>query len=127
MTAVGGSITSLTIKGRNFAVASDADANRKLGGYENEVQMNGNGTGRKIMTAVGWAVDGITVETDDSRGDQEFLQEVADETGFVDISYTLASGATYQGTGTITGEIQSSSQNATAGIALGGPGQMTKQ
>ena len=125
--AVGGSIESIAIDGRNFPVASDAEANRKLGGFETEVQANGDGTARVVKTRVPWSLDGVTVEIDDDRGDQEFLQGIADGNGFVPVTITLASGVTYQADGTVTGEIQASSQNATAGISLSGPGTMTKQ
>lgn len=127
MTAVGGSIESLGIDGRIFPVASDAEANRKLGGFENEVQANGDGTARIIKTRVPWSLDGVVVEVDDARGDQEFLQEIANARDFVPISITFASGLTYSGRGTITGEIQASSQNATAGISLSGPASMEQQ
>lgn len=127
MPAIGGSIQSLTIKGRIFPVASDAEANKKLGGFENEVQANGDGTARKIMTRVPWAVDGLQVEINDDRGDQEFLQEVADSHDFVSMELELASGTVYAGTGTVTDEIQASSQNATASIKIGGPGKFEAQ
>lgn len=127
MTAVGGSIESISIDGRNFAVASDAEANRKLGGFENEVAANGDGTARIIKTLVPWSLDGVTVEIDDDRGDQEFLQGISDANAFVPVSISFASGFTYQGSGMVTGEIQASSQNATAPISLMGPGFMTQQ
>jgi len=127
MTAVGGSIESCSIRGRLFAVAADAEANRKLGGFENEVQANGDGTARLVKTRIAWLIDGLTVVVDDVRADQEFLQEIADGNDFVPITITLASGTTYQGTGTVSGEIQFSTQNATAQIALSGPGKLTQQ
>lgn len=127
MTAVGGSIESVSIRGRLFAVAADAEANRKLGGFENEVQANGNGTARIVKTRVPWQLDNLTVEVSDDRADQEFLQEIADGNDFVPITVTLASGVTYQGSGTVTGEVQYSSQNATAQISLMGPDTMTQQ
>jgi hypothetical protein len=127
MPAVGGSIQSLTVRGRIFPVASDAEANKKLGGFENEVQANGDGTARKIMTRVPWAVDGLQVEINDDRGDQEFLQEIADSLEFVSMEMELASGTVYAGTGTITDEIQASSQNATATLKIGGPGKFEAQ
>lgn len=127
MAAVGGSIESLSIDGRTFPVASDAEANRKLGGFENEVQANGDGTARIVKTRVPWSLDSVTVEIDDDRGDQEFLQEIADGNEFVPIDITFASGTVYSAPGTITGEIQVSSQSATAGLSLMGPGSMTKQ
>lgn len=127
MTAVGGSIESVSINGRTFAVASDAEASRKLGGFENELQSNGNGTARVVKTRVPWSLDGLQIEVDDARGDHEFLQGISDGNGFVPIAITFASGITYQGDGTITGELQYSSQNSTAAVSLGGPGQMTSQ
>jgi len=127
MPAVGGSIQSITIRGRIFPVASDAEANKKLGGFENEVQANGDGTARKVMTRVPWAIDGLQVEINDDKGDHEFLQEIADLKDYVSIEMELASGTIYVGTGTITDEIQASSQNATATIKVGGPGKLEAQ
>jgi hypothetical protein len=127
MTAIGGSLESITIRGRNFAVAADAEANRKLGGFENEVMANGDGTARKIMTRVPLSIDGVAIVIDDGRGDHEFLQEVADLNDFVTIALTYASGITWQGSATIVGEFQASSQSATAPISLMGPGVLTRQ
>jgi hypothetical protein len=125
--AVGGSIESISIRGRLFPVASDAEANKKLGGFENEVAANGDGTARLIKTRVPWSLDGLQIEISDARNDAEFLQELADELDFVAITITFASGVTYQGTGTVTDEVASSSQSATATIGLSGPGGLTQQ
>lgn len=127
MAAIGGSIDSISISGRNFAVAADAESQRKLGGWENEVQSNGDGTARLIKTRVPLSISGLTIEVDDDRGDHEFLQEIANAKNFHIISITYASGLTYQGTAQIVDEMQSSSQNATAEISLSGPGILTKQ
>lgn len=125
--AVGGSIESVTLEGRVFAVAHDAEAQRKLGGFENEVRANGNSTARLIKTRVPLAIDGLTLEIDDDRGDHEFLQELADRTDFFPVVITYASGVSYQGRAQITGEMQGSSQNATAAVSLMGPGVLTRQ
>lgn len=129
MAAIGGSIESVSIDGRTFAVAADAEAQRSIGGFQNEVQMNGNGTARQSKTRTAWSVSGLTVEIDDSRGDQEFLQEIADGSEFVPIAMSLASGEVYQGEGTIAGDemISMNTQNATAEITISGPGRMTRQ
>ncbi len=127
MPAVGGSIESVNLKGREFPVAADAEAQRKLGGFENEVQANGDGTARLIKTRVPLSLDGLTVEIDDSRGDHEFLQDLSNENDFWPIAITYASGVTYQGTAQITGETQASSQNATAAVSFMGPGVLSKQ
>ena len=128
MTAVGGSIESVTLNGRTFAVAADAESQRKLGGFENEVQANGDGyTARIIKTRVPLMIDGLTVEVDDLRGDHEFLQQLADRNDYFALSITYANGSTYQGQAIITGELQTSSQNATASVSLTGPGKLTRQ
>ena len=127
MPAVGGSIESVTLEGREFPVPADVEAQRKLGGWENEVQANGNGTARLIKTRVPLSIDGLTVENDDSRGDQEYLQDLADRPDFFAIAITYASGITYQATAQIVGDMQSSSQNATTTINLSGPGVLTPQ
>ncbi len=127
MAAVGGSIESITLDGRNFAVAADAEAQRKLGGFENEVQANGDGTARLIKTRVPLSLDGLTLEIDDDRADQEFLQELTNRNDFFPVVISYASGNDYQGTAQIVGETQTSSQNATAAVSLMGPGILTKQ
>lgn len=127
MAAVGGSIESITLDGRNFAVAADAEAQRKLGGFENEVQSNGDGTARLIKTRVPLSLDGLTLEIDDDRADQEFLQELSNRNDFFPVVISYASGNDYQGTAQIVGETQASSQNATAAVSLMGPGVLTKQ
>jgi osmotically-inducible protein OsmY len=125
--SVGGSIESVNLDGRDFAVAADAEAQRKLGGFENEVQANGNGTARLIKTRVPLSLDGLTVEIDDARGDQEFLQELSDRNDFWTLAITYASGETYQGSAQLVGETQASSQSATASVSLMGPGVLSKQ
>ena len=127
MTAIGGSVESISMRGRLFPVAADAEVNVKLGGFENEVQANGNGTARQVKTRVPWSLDGATIEVDHDRGDHEFLQEIADGQEYVPITITLASGATWQGTGTITDELQVSSQSTLASVSLMGNGKLTQQ
>ncbi len=122
-----GSIREVALDGRNFAVAADADAERKLGGYTNEVQANGNRTARVVQTAVPWVLSGLTLSIDDDRGDQEFLQDLQDSGRVVPMSVTLASNATYSGEGTITEDIAFSTQNGTAGVSLSGGGKLEKQ
>lgn len=127
MGATGGSIESITLQGRIFAVAADAEVQRKLGGFENEVQSNGDASARLIKTRVPWMLDGLTVEVDDIRGDHEFLQALSDQQEYFPVAITYASGVTYQGTGQIVGETQASSQNATASLSLSGQGQLAPQ
>lgn len=127
MTAIGGTIRKVTIDGRSFGVAADNDVNRKLGGFENEIQPNGNNTSRLIKTAINWTISGLQLSIDDSSGDHEFLQERADSLAFFNVTITMASGKVYQGSGQIVGEFQVSSQSATASMDLGGQGRLTPQ
>jgi len=125
--SVGGSIQEIAIGGRLFNVAADADASRKLGGFETEVQANGNGSVRYIKTRVPWSLDGVVLDIEDVRGDQEFLQNNADSNEEVDIAITYASGITYQGRGKVVGEVVCSSQNTTATVTLSGGGKLESQ
>jgi len=127
MSQIGGSLESVTLDGRTFSVAGDADSNRKIGGFENEVQANGDGTARIIKTRVPFSLDGITIGIDDDNGDHEFLQALADRNTQFPLGLTYASGETYQGAGQIVGEMQVSSQNATAALSVMGSGILTKQ
>jgi len=125
--AVGGSIQEVSIDGRIYAVAADADATRNLGGFTNEVQPNGDGSGRMIKTRASWVLSGLTLSINDDAGDQAALQAVADLTEFVVVTVTLASGTTYRGKGTITEAIEFSTQNSTAGVTLSGPDKLERQ
>ena len=127
MPAIGGSIESITLDGREFTVAGDAEAQRKLGGFENEWQMNGNGTARLIKTRVAWSLDGVVIEVDDSRSDQEFVKSLIDRNAEFPVAITYASGLTYQGTGQVIGENAASSQSATMAVSLMGPGVLSQQ
>jgi len=125
--AVGGSIESISIRGRLLPVAADADANLDLGGFWNEVRSNGDGSARIIKTRKPWGIDGLPVEIDHDRADLEFLQEIADGKKYETITVTMASGATYQGQGIVTGDLKGSTQNATSTIAIMGKGKAIKQ
>lgn len=124
---IGGSIESFTIAGRTFSVAADAEVQRKIGGFENEVQANGDGTARLIKTRVPLSLDGLTLDIDDAQDDAQFLQDIQDANNFEPIAITYASGEVYQGTAQIVGETQVSSQNATATVSIMGPGVLTRQ
>lgn len=127
MTALGGSIESVAIRGRLFPVASDAEANIKTGGFEAEVQANGDGTARKILTRMPWSISGLQIEVDDNRADHEFLQEMSAEKDWVPIELTLASGVTWQARGTVSGEHDRSTKSTTATVTLSGPGEVAQQ
>jgi len=125
--SVGGPVESVSLNGRLFAVAADADSERVLGGFTNEVQSNGDGGARIIKTRIPWKIGGLTVDINEDRSDQQFLKGIADGNDFVTCTVTFASGHTYQGRGIITEEVPFSSANTTAEITLSGPGEASKQ
>lgn len=127
MTAIGGSIESVSIRGRIFPVAADNDVTLKLGGFENEVASNGNGSARIIKTRMPWSLEGVQIEVDHSRADQEHLQEVADGQEYVPCAITFASGVTYSGKAILTEMAGYSTQSTTATITLMGEGKATQQ
>lgn len=127
MTAIGGSIESVSIAGREFSVTADADVTRRLGGKQNTVSMNGDGTASVIQTPTSWALTGLVVRVDDTRGDHEYLQDLADSGELVAIGATYASGVTWQGRGTIVDELGVNNQSTSATISMNGQGKLTPQ
>ena len=127
MPAVGGSLESISLRGRTLPVASDADATRNLGGFMNEVQSNGDGSARIIKTRMPWSLGGVVVEIDDARGDQEFLQELSNAQDYFDVALRHASGVVYQARGMLTEAVEVSTQATTATLSLAGPGEMSQQ
>lgn len=125
--STGGSIESVTLAGRTFSVAADADAERDLGGFSNEVSPNGDETARLLKTRKPWSLTGLTLAMDDLAGDPEFLQSLSDRLGFYPISVTFASGAIYQGTGQIVDDAPTATATTTAAVGLSGPRRLTKQ
>jgi hypothetical protein len=125
--ATGGSVEEISLAGNIYTGAADSDTNRKIGGVENEVAMNGNGTARIIQTQVSWMFGPYNVEVDDLNDDHTTLQNLADQKKPFPITITYASGAVYQGVGTITGELQFSNTSTTAALTVGGSGKLTVQ
>lgn len=125
--SIAGPIEAVNIFGREFGVLQDAESNRKLGGRENELLMLGNGSAIIKQTRVGWSTDGLQVEIDDDRDDQEYLQDIADAGTLGTIGITYASGVTYSGRGIVGGELQVSSASQTASLTLIGTGKLAQQ
>ena len=127
MGTTGGSVISISLDGRQFAVPADTDITLKLGGFENETQANGNGSVRNIKTRVPWSATGVNVSTDDSQSDHEFIQSLADNDAPIDCVVELASGALYTGKGAINGELQRTTQNTVTQFDIMGEGKLAQQ
>lgn len=124
---VGGSIISVSIRGRIFSVAADADVNLDLGGYSNEIQSNGDGSVRNIQTRKPWMLENIALVVDHDRNDLKFLQDTADSHTLHPITIELVSGHVYQGKGTVTGDVKLSTQSTTVPVTLAGKEKLTQQ
>lgn len=127
MAALGGPIKEVSIRGRLFVCDGEADGNTKLGGFENEIKPNGDGSARLLKKRVPWSIMGLKISVDRNRSDQEFFKEIADAPDYVPIDVTFVDNVTYQATGQIVGEVAYSNQDATAEINLSGPGDATQQ
>ncbi len=125
--SIGGSVESMEFDGRGFPVSADSDVKVKIGGFENESVANGDGTGRQKKMRILPSVSGAAIGIDDARGDQEFLQGLADSNGYFPFSVTYASGTTYQGSMQLEGGIEFSTQSTTIDVELVGTGKLTKQ
>lgn len=122
-----GSIESVTVDGRRFSVAADADADRDLGGFSNEAQPNGDGTVRYVKTAKPWKASGLTLSLRSERGDQEFLQQKADALEPYPITMTEVDGTTWAGVGMVTGDLAGKTMSGTADVELSGEGRLERQ
>src|SRR6056297_2520742 len=109
--AIAGAIRNLSINGRGFKVAHDGSGDKDIGGRNNEIQMNGDGSTRTIQTVMPGSINDLQIDIDDSLGDQEFLQELADSGVAVPVVATYADNVSYTGDLIITGELKKD-QNA---------------
>ena len=127
MSETGGSVESVTLAGNTYAVAADADVQQKLGGFENEISSNGDGSARQIKTRVPWSLADLTLSIDPQNEDFEFLQDLANASAFFPVTITEVSGAIWQGNGQISGEVARSLQATTVSLSLMGTGELTPQ
>lgn len=118
--SIHGAIRSMTIQGRAFQAAHDSGGNRQMGGRNNEVQMNGDGSFRTIQSVMPGAISDVNLEIDDTRGDLEYLQGIADEGLPVPVVVTYAANVSYTGDLVIVGEISKDENTGTATMSFQG-------
>lgn len=123
--AIAGAPRSLTIKGRYFKVAHDSPGNKAIGGRNNEVAMNGDGSFRTIQTVMPGSLNDLNVEIEDSKGDQEYLKGITDAGLPVAVVATYASNISYTGDLVITGEMQKDEATGLMSLSFQG-GQLQK-
>lgn len=126
--ATGGPIKQLSVDGRIYTTAGDADSPRDLGGMTNAYSPNGDGkTGVWTQTPHGWRVENVVIACEANRNDQRELQRVANSGENVPINFTYMDNSTYGGKGNIEGEIKWSNNSARATATFVGPGELRKQ
>jgi len=123
--SIAGAMRSLTINGRGFRVSHDGSGNKAMGGRNNEVAMNGDASFRVIQTVMPGSFSDVQVEADDSRGDQEFLQELSNDGLPVPVVATYAANISYTGDLVISGEISKDENTGLISLSFQG-GELTK-
>jgi len=123
--AIHGAMRSLTINGRGFKVAHDGSGNKAMGGRNNEVAMNADASFRVLQTVMPGSLNDLQVESDDSRGDQEFLQGLADDGLPVPVVATYAANISYTGDLVVSGEISKDENTGLVSLNFQG-GPLTK-
>lgn len=122
----GGACSNITIKGRTFALDGENDIGIQLSGWTNEVKPNGDGlTFRLVKSVQAGMLENVPVIIDDVRGDLEFLQEVSDDSSFVDTDITKVDGTVYSGSMMIEGDVKVSAKESICELML--KGTLSKQ
>ncbi len=123
---IGGTIEMISLDGSSFSVPEDVDCQIKMGGFENEVLANGDGTGRVKRMRVMWSVKSGKLAVSFADGDPALIQELADRGTQFPIVIKLADDSKLNGVGTIIGEVVMSSAESTATLELSGSGTLSQ-
>lgn len=102
--AVGGPIKYVNLGGRAFKVGGDNEVELFLGGWTNEVESCGDGTGRIIKSPKPGQVNKIPLVIDDDRGDEAFIQELMNSHDWIKASFTDINDHVYSGDVAIVGD-----------------------
>lgn len=127
MASVGGSLKAITVDGRPFSVAADADVSLKLGGKKTTPTPNGDGTARYLGEVECWSLSGIDIAIDHDKDDQGFLQSNADAMAPVNCTIEMIDGTVFQGKGLVADDHDFSTAKAVTGLTLMGEGKLTPQ
>lgn len=120
MSKAGSALESIVIDGRRFTCDAEDEPKFKLPGFENEVVANADGTFRQKKTRVPGTITDVNIVTDDSRGDQAFIEEAAANLEFLPISATKIDGTLVSGNMQITEEKVLDGKANTMAISLAG-------
>lgn len=108
-----GALESIVLNGRRFSCANDDSPVIALGGWSNESVVHSDGTFHPKKTRVLGYINSVNIKIDDSREDQEFIQELCAKHEPFTVSATKVDGTVYGGSVIITEqkEVDASTQH----------------
>lgn len=115
-----GCIESIVINGRRFTCDAEDACSITYGGFNNEVKPNGDGSNRLVKSRHAGKIEGLNIITDNSRDDQEFLQESQDSLEFFDVSATEIDGTVLGGKMQLTEALANDLKEGSTSITLEG-------
>jgi hypothetical protein len=113
-----GTLKSISLNARSFSVPDDCDVNIDLGGYENEIKRNGDGSDRQVKTMKPGGISGVQVIGGDDV--LEYIHGIKQQNEFADVALELVGGRQYSGRVQISGQLQESSMNGVISFDLAG-------
>ncbi len=115
-----GPFESISIDGRRFTVDGEADIAYALGGFMNEVKPNGDSSNRPVKSRKTGRMNSAPLVMDDSRDDEEFLQERMDSLSFYNVSGTKVDGVVLTGSMQIVEDPETSGKEGTKELSFSG-------
>lgn len=125
MSYTGGDSESLSLDGQEFAIASGVDIELMTGGKEAEVESNGDGSVRTLITNKPWSLGNVEVACDIKANHLEYVKSIVGRQ--VAVRVTLPDSTDYKGTGTVTGEVKYNAAKGTMSFGLKGGQTLTRQ
>jgi hypothetical protein len=117
---IAGPFESHTLGGRRFACDAEDDAVLNLGGRNNEIVPNGDGTTRNKQTRVVGNIEGTNLVFDLENGDVEYLSDLKNGGLLFDYSGTTNDGIIYSGSVQIVDDLKFSFKEGTVEVTLSG-------
>jgi hypothetical protein len=124
MSNISGPIESITISGRRFPTDGEDSGKVKLGGFNNDVKFNGDGSTRMVRSRAHGSIKDLNVQITHGNKDLEFLTDKKSTSDFFDVSLTYCDGTIYAGSMQFVDDIEEDTKEGTASISLEGTLEM---
>jgi len=132
MGAIGGDILEVSYSNDDVGsgtlyIKSGETSNFDLGGFRNEVSVDGAGQGITKKNRAPWSFE-VSVSWDmNTRQDLEKLNDVAAALSDTTWDITHINGAIYSGVGTVDGDLAGDGNEGTISLTVKGGGKLAKQ